>query len=138
ASSVGLALLLKYPFPSEDALLSLIRARSLSVYEGLHWTYTALLFTTPYVVSSSLLSFAYIFIVKQDRRRVAAKLPSYPSPGARKDLFVIVGEVHQPKRREPAAAPEWLAIPERGLYTGVAVFGAIGSGKTSCCMYPFA
>jgi hypothetical protein len=29
-------------------------------------------------------------------------------------------------------------IPERGLYTGIAILGAVGSGKTSCCMYPFA
>jgi len=85
-----------------------------------------------------LLSFAYIFIVKQERRRVMTKLPAYPAPTDRDDLFVILGEVHQPKRREPAPVPQWLAIPERGLYTGVAVFGAIGSGKTSCCMYPFA
>ena len=32
----------------------------------------------------------------------------------------------------------WLTIPERGLYTGVAIFGAVGSGKTSACMHPFA
>ena len=31
-----------------------------------------------------------------------------------------------------------LTIPDRGLYTGIAIFEAIGSGKTSCCMYPFA
>ena len=29
-------------------------------------------------------------------------------------------------------------IPERGLYTGVAIFGAVGSGKTSACLHPFA
>ena len=34
--------------------------------------------------------------------------------------------------------PKWLTIPERGLYTGVAIFGAVGSGKTSACMRPFA
>ena len=34
--------------------------------------------------------------------------------------------------------PEWLVIPERGLYTGIAIFGAVGSGKTSACMHPFA
>ena len=34
--------------------------------------------------------------------------------------------------------PSWLIIPERGLYTGVAIFGAVGSGKTSACMHPFA
>src|SRR5204863_494410 len=31
-----------------------------------------------------------------------------------------------------------LVVPERGLFTGVAILGAIGSGKTSCCMYAFA
>ena len=34
--------------------------------------------------------------------------------------------------------PGWLTIPERGLYTGIAIFGAVGSGKTSACMHPFA
>ena len=29
-------------------------------------------------------------------------------------------------------------IPERGLFTGIAIFGAVGSGKTSACMHPFA
>ncbi len=38
----------------------------------------------------------------------------------------------------PVENPRWLTIPERGLYTGIAVFGAIGTGKTSGCMYPFA
>ena len=28
--------------------------------------------------------------------------------------------------------------PGAGLYTGVAIFGAVGSGKTSACMHPFA
>jgi hypothetical protein len=31
-----------------------------------------------------------------------------------------------------------VAIPERGLFTGIAIFGAIGTGKTSGCMYPYA
>ncbi len=38
----------------------------------------------------------------------------------------------------PAKAPYWLTIPERGLSTGIAILGAVGSGKSSCCMYPFA
>ena len=29
-------------------------------------------------------------------------------------------------------------IPETGLYTGVLIVGAVGSGKTSACMYAFA
>ena len=31
--------------------------------------------------------------------------------------------------------PNWLIIPERGLYTGAAI---VGSGKTSACLHPFA
>ena len=29
-------------------------------------------------------------------------------------------------------------MPEKGLYTGLAIFGAIGTGKTTSCMRPFA
>src|SRR5207253_6786299 len=31
-----------------------------------------------------------------------------------------------------------LTIPERGLYTGIAIVGAVGTGKTSGCLYPYA
>src|SRR6202043_2196682 len=48
------------------------------------------------------------------------------------------GEIHNPRKQAPAENPHWLIIPERGLFTGVAILGAIGTGKTSCCMYPFA
>ena len=34
-------------------------------------------------------------------------------------------------------APEWLTVPQRGLYTGVMILGAVGTGKTSACMYPY-
>src|SRR5207248_3386157 len=33
--------------------------------------------------------------------------------------------------------PSWLTIPQRGLYTGVMIVGAVGTGKTSACMYPY-
>ena len=38
----------------------------------------------------------------------------------------------------PSRNPEWLTIQERGLFTGVAIFGAVGSGKTSACLHPVA
>ena len=50
----------------------------------------------------------------------------------------LVGEVHHPVKAVEIRNPKWLTIPERGLYTGVAIFGAVGSGKTSACMRPFA
>ena len=46
--------------------------------------------------------------------------------------------MHNPRKPVPAKTPSWLTIPERGLFTGIAILGAIGSGKTSCCMLPFA
>src|SRR6267154_202403 len=38
----------------------------------------------------------------------------------------------------PSETPRWLVIPERGLFTGIAIVGAVGSGKTASCMYAFA
>lgn len=37
-----------------------------------------------------------------------------------------------------SSEPRWLTIPERGLYTGMAIVGAVGTGKTSACIYPSA
>ena len=50
----------------------------------------------------------------------------------------MVGEVHHPVTIRQISSPSWLIIPERGLYTGVAIFGAFGSGQTSACLHPFA
>ncbi len=138
ASTIGMTLFFRCPFPADNSLLEFIHAQRPGIFQGFRWTYTAMLFTTPYIAFSLLFSFAYIFVMKQERKKHLAKLPLYPKPASRDQLFVVVGEVHEPKKREPAETPQWLALPERGLYTGIAVFGAIGSGKTSCCMYPFA
>ena len=52
----------------------------------------------------------------------------------------LSGNRRGPSSQTSAAAqtPEWLIVPERGLFTGIAIFGAVGSGKTSGCIYPFA
>ena len=67
-----------------------------------------------------------------------ARLPRWPLSPDAADPAIVVGEVRHPTRPEESRAPKWLTIPERGLYTGVAIFGAVGSGKTSACMHPFA
>ena len=66
-------------------------------------------------------------------------LPDWPLK-PRKDAgpSIVVGELHHPVKAVPSHNPAWLVIPERGLYTGVAIFGAVGSGKTSACMRPYA
>ena len=67
-----------------------------------------------------------------------ASLPRWPLSPTSDGPAIVIGEVHHTTKLTESAAPEWLTIPERGLYTGVAIFGAVGSGKTSACMHPFA
>ena len=65
-------------------------------------------------------------------------LPTWPLSTRQTALAIVIGEVHHPVEAREVFNPSWLTIPERGLYTGVAIFGAVGSGKTSACMHPFA
>ena len=66
------------------------------------------------------------------------RLPTWPLSPDQKAPGIVIGEVHHPVEAQEIFNPSWLTIPERGLYTGVAIFGAVGSGKTSACMNPFA
>jgi hypothetical protein len=138
ALSVGLALLFRMPFPNENALLQLVWLEKPYLFYTLKWTYVAMLFTTPYIVGSLLFSVTYIFVPRPEPNRIGAKLSTYPPAADREGLYVIVGEVHHPKRPVPSENPSWLVIPERGLFTGIAAFGAIGSGKTTGAILPFA
>ena len=65
-------------------------------------------------------------------------LPPWPTSPDDDELALVLGELHHPLEDKEVPQPEWLTIPERGLYTGVAIFGAVGTGKTSGCMRPFA
>ena len=65
-------------------------------------------------------------------------LPPWPLDPRQPSPSIVIGEVHHPVEAREIFNPSWLTIPERGLYTGVAIFGAVGSGKTSACMHPFA
>ena len=75
----------------------------------------------------------------QSKRRGASwgLLPPWPASPEDDSPSLVVGEIHHPVEPRQIDLPSWLTIPERGLYTGVAIFGAIGTGKTSACMYPF-
>ena len=67
-----------------------------------------------------------------------ATLPTWPLSPTADGPAIVIGEVHHPVKLTESPTPDWLVIPERGLYTGVAIIGAVGSGKTSACMHPFA
>src|SRR5271163_4594023 len=138
AMATGTFLFYAHPFPDQQIFLHVIALRAPDAFLSFKYLYYVLLFTTPYLVCSAALSGLYIFTLKARRSISPGSLPQYPEPAMRDELFLVVGEVHDPRKPVPAKEPYWLTIPERGLFTGIAIFGAVGSGKTSCCMCPFA
>lgn len=138
ALGAGTLLLFRMPFPHEHALLQLVHLENPPVFHAIHYAYLTMLYTTPFLAMSVFFSLVFIFLVRFEKPSGFAQLPRYLEPAGRDNLFLVVGEVHHAKRPEPVENPRWLTIPERGLYTGIAVVGAVGSGKTSGCVYPFA
>jgi hypothetical protein len=138
AAATGMALYFRAPLPDANLFLHVMAIRSPSAFLFFKYSYTLFLYTTPYIVYSILLSGIYIFALKATRKIRAGKLPVYPDPAKRTELSLVVGELHHPRTQMPSDTPHWLVIPERGLFTGIAIVGAVGSGKTAACMYPFA
>ena len=129
------------PFPSfdEHPILALVQYHTPDVFTTmLVWYYLS-----PFVVVMlcGLISVTVWKVWLEGRRRdfaPFAKLPPWPLSADQQAPAIVIGEVHHPIEAREIFSPSWLTIPERGLYTGVAIFGAVGSGKTSACMNPFA
>src|SRR6266700_4850635 len=139
ACATGLTLYFQWPFPSRDPMLRLIALREPGIYDGIRYIYAVfLLTTTPYIPFSVVLSGLYVFALRPRKRARPLALPLYADPSERQTLFLTLGEVHDPRKPVPSAQPYWVNVSERGLFTGIAIFGAIGTGKTSGCMYPYA
>ena len=130
-SVAGAALFRRYPFPDHEPLARMLHGQSAWLFYTVRSSWQLMMFTTPTFLFSLLLSFAFVFT--RPRQRPAGTLPSFPQW---KTLAVVLGEVHHPRRVERAELPTWLVIPERGLYTGICIVGAIGSGKTTGAMRP--
>ena len=145
--ATGTALYLWLPWPAStvsatptwnEYFLRLIALHDPWTYAALKASYYVLLFTTPYIAYSFLLSALYIFTLRPRRAGKPQALPPYPAIETRTSLSLVLGEIHNPRVPIPAEQPTWLIIPERGLFTGTMIVGAIGSGKTAGAMYPFA
>ena len=126
-------------FPEGDPVAVLVRYHTPTFYAGVvAWYYVApgvaALLAGQFLISTSRIWFARMGVSLGLR----SSLPPWPLSPTATGPAIVVGEVHHPVRAIESPAPEWLTIPERGLYTGVAIFGAVGSGKTSACMHPFA
>ena len=138
AAATGMALYFRVPFPDSNLFLQVMAFRAQYAFLFFKYSYTLFLYTTPYIAYSILLSGVYIFALKAGSRIQAGSLPHYPDPRTRAKLSLVLGEVHHPRKQIPSETPQWLVIPERGLFTGIAIVGAVGSGKTASAMYPFA
>ena len=126
-------------FPEADPVAVLVRYHTPNVYTAVvGWYYlapgVAVFIAGQFLISTSRIWFARMGVSLGLRSR----LPAWPLSPTSDGPAIVIGEVHHPVRAIESPNPEWLTIPERGLYTGVAIFGAVGSGKTSACMHPFA
>ena len=126
-------------FPDADPVAVLVHHNTPTFYRAVvAWYYVApgvaVFLAGQFLVSTSRIWFARMGVSLGLRPR----LPRWPLSPTADGPAIVVGEVHHPTRAEESAVPEWLTIPERGLFTGVAIFGAVGSGKTSACLHPFA
>ena len=137
AAVVGTWGVVTCPLPIDNAFLALIRLEKPAVFDVLAYSYAVMWFTTPFIGSSVLTSVGAIVAYRYPASLRQRSLPPYPSPESRSAPMLVLGECHFQTSPGRAPAPTWLTIPQRGLYTGVMILGAVGTGKTSACMYPY-
>ena len=117
------------PFPSldEHPILALVQYHTPDFFSFmLLWYYLS-----PFVavMLCGLISVTVWKVWFEGRRRdfaPFAKLPPWPLSADQKAPAIVIGEVHHPVEAREIFSPSWLTIPERGLYTGVAIFGSRG------------
>ena len=140
ASAAAIAHALWAPFPASggNPVLDLIAYHDPGFHTVIRvWYYVAP--AVAVVLAGSLcLSVWRVWLQPRARRRGRGRLPAWPTSPNDAAPSLVVGELHHPTVPRESERPSWLVVPETGLYTGVLIVGAVGSGKTSACMYPFA
>jgi len=138
AAAGARAYLAPFPGMGDNPYLDLIAWHD----PGLHAVLHAWHFLAPGVAvllaGSISLSVSRVWLQPRKGRGAQGQLPAWPTSPDDDAPSVVVGELHHPTVATESARPSWLVIPEKGLYTGVLVVGAVGTGKTTACMYPFA
>ena len=137
AAVVGTWGLHAYPVNDENVYLALIALRNPMAFHVLVYGYATLWFSTPFCTASFVLSGLTIAVYRHVPTARLHPLPSYPEPETRVTPTLVLGEAHFPTVPGRAPTPGWITIPQRGLYTGIMILGAVGTGKTSACMYPY-
>jgi hypothetical protein len=136
SAACGIVLNSLFPIDHVDPLLLLTEMERPQVVRVLLMGYGVFLYSTPFILFSMGFSLLYVHLYKTELELNPGALPPYPDPRKRKELSLILGEIHSRLAPRASALPSWLSIPERGLYTGIASFGSIGSGKTYGLILP--
>jgi len=136
SAACGIILNSLLPIDHADPLLRLTEMQRPPIIHALLMGYRFFLYSTPFILFSMGFSLLYVHLYKSELELNPGSLPPYPDPRRRNELSLILGEVHSRLTPKAAALPSWLNIPERGLYTGIASFGSIGSGKTYGLILP--
>ena len=131
---------LKAPLPPAGAnpYLDLIAWHDPGLHAALrvwHYAWPAVLVV---LAGSFVLSVWRVWLQPLFRPRRRGRLPEWPASPEDEAPSLVIGELHHPTVSRESERPSWLVIPEKGLYTGTLIVGAVGTGKTSGCMYPFA
>ena len=140
AAVAGALRALRLPFPGigNNSVLDLIAYHDPAIHAAVRtWYYTAPA-VAAFLAGCVLLSVWRVWLEPRGRSARRRALPSWPASPEDPAPSLVVGELHHPTALQESERPSWLVIPEAGLYTGVLIVGAVGSGKTSACMYPFA
>ncbi len=123
--------------PEAHPLLVIVRAQAPGLYTLWVWggpIAPGVLFFFSWQVFGSIFNLWFRSLADKHSR---GKLPAWPLAVNDKGPALVIGEKHYPTEMREHPHPQWCVMPEKGLYTGLAIFGAIGTGKTSSCMYPF-
>jgi hypothetical protein len=137
AAAIGVWGLSVHPLATDNVYLQIIELRTPFVFRVLTHGYATLWFTTPLIGVRVVMSLFAIVAYRYEPRVRSRSLPLYSPADTRPTPSLVLGERHFETQPGRAPAPSWLTIPQRGLYTGVMVLGAVGTGKTSACLYPY-
>ena len=118
-------------------VLTLVYMTSPVLYAVFYWGYWVTPFLFFFVGSHIVESVITVWLKSLQEYRTRGQLPPWPASHTDERPSLVLGEVHYQTELREHPHPTWCVIPEKGLYTGLIIFGAIGTGKTAACMKPF-
>ena len=137
-AGIGHAAWWPFPGPGGNPVLDLIAYHDPTFHALIRIWYYAAPAVAVLLIGSLTLSVWRVWFQPRAGAVGRGTLPPWPVSPDDPSLSIVIGELHHPTVPQESARPSWLVIPEPGLYTGILIVGAVGSGKTSACMYPFA